>query len=327
MFGWLLSLALAQDLQFGYTPAPKGTEKPALLVTPVRAVDELYIEITAGGKTYTYTRRDIPANVQQRFEWSRDTSVTHADCYVRARFEEGDVSEQQVPIDYSYELPLKVDLSRARADIAARTITVTATAAVTSAEIVAYGAHKAELERTVVPLSAGPGEVTIPFIGDPSEVVLLEVTLKNATAYAGFSYSPWFLNVPHEDILFPTDSATIPQDQVWKLEATLAQLQQVVEKYGSMVPIKLYIAGCTDTVGDTEHNRDLSMRRAQAIASWLKSHGFSYPIYYYGFGESLLAVPTGDGVDNAANRRVLYMVGANPPPAGSGIPSVSWRAL
>ena len=54
---------------------------------------------------------------------------------------------------------------------------------------------------------------------------------------------------------------------------------------------------------------------------------FSAPIFYYGFGEELLAVPTGDGVDEARNRRALYMVGANPPPAGSGVPTVGWRAL
>jgi outer membrane protein OmpA-like peptidoglycan-associated protein len=107
----------------------------------------------------------------------------------------------------------------------------------------------------------------------------------------------------------------------------LKQLQDVLDKYGSVVPVKLYIAGCTDTVGDTAHNRDLSRRRARSIATWLRSNGYDMPIYYHGFGESLLAVRTGDGVDEGRNRRALYMVGANPPPAGSGIPSVQWTEL
>ena len=324
----LLSLltAFAQDLAFGYTPAPKGNENPALLVTPSRAVDEMFVEITAGGKTVTFTRKDVPAGTQLRFEWPRDTRVTHAEAFVRARFEAGDVSEQAVPIDYSYELPLKVDLSKARADLERRVVIVNVTAAVNEAEITSYGARKVVLDQTTVAVKGGPGEVEVPIVGDPSEVVLMEVKLKTNTAWAGFSYSPWFLNIPHEDVLFDSNSATIPSSEVWKLQATLTQLQDVVEKYGGMVPVKLYIAGCTDTVGDNEHNRDLSNRRAQAIASWLKSNGFSYPIYYHGFGESLLAVPTGDGVDNAANRRVLYMVGANPPPPGSGVPSASWKS-
>lgn len=322
----LTAEAAAQDLAFGYTPAPKEKENPALLVTPARPVAELYVEITAGGKTYTFTRKDVAAGSQQRFEWPRDTKVTRADAFVRARFTSGDVSEQQVPITYSYEMPLKVDLSRARADIQARTITVSVSAPVTGADITVYGARKVVLEQLSVPVSGGPGEITISFPGDPAEVVLVEVKLMNATAWAAFDYSPWFLNLPHEDVLFESGSATIPPSEVWKLEATLRQLQEVVEKYGSVVPVKLYIAGCTDTVGSAEMNRDLSARRAQAIAAWLKSHGFTYPVYTYGFGETLLATPTGDETDNAANRRVLYMVGSTPPPAGSGVPSVGWRA-
>ena len=178
-----------------------------------------------------------------------------------------------------------------------------------------------------MPVSVDDGKVVVPFVGDPADVVLLDVTLRNSSAYAGFTYSPWFLNIPHEDVLFASDSAEITADQAYKLDATKAQLEDVVDKYGGIVPIKLYIAGCTDTVGDGAHNRDLSARRAYAIARWLRANGFKYPIYTWGFGESLLAVNTGDEVDNQANRRALYMVGANPPPAGSGVPSVGWKVL
>ena len=111
------------------------------------------------------------------------------------------------------------------------------------------------------------------------------------------------------------------------VKETLRQLQDVIDKYGDVVPVKLYIAGCTDTVGDPAHNRELSRKRARAIAVWLNGHGYDLPIYYHGFGESLLAIQTGDGVDMPANRRALYLVGAQPPPAGSGIPSVSWSSL
>ncbi len=319
--------AAAQDLQFNYVPAPKAKENPAFIITPSRAIDELYVQITVGGKTLEFTRKKLAAGSTQRFEWPRDTAVTHADCYVLARFAEGDVSEINVPIDYRYEVPLKVDLSKASADISARTVTVHVTAPVDSADIIAYGAHKSELDRSSISLSGGPGPVVVPFVGDPGEVVLLDVTLKAGGSWSGFTYSPWFLDIPHDDVRFESNSAEIPSTEVYKLEATLRELQDVVDKYGSVVPVKLYVAGCTDTVGDASHNLDLSGRRARAIATWLKNHGFSHPIYTYGFGEALLAVPTGDQVDHAANRRVLYMVGSNPPPAGSGVPQVSWRAM
>jgi outer membrane protein OmpA-like peptidoglycan-associated protein len=322
-----VSTASAQDLNFGYTPAPGPGENPALLVTPTRTVANLYVSIEAGGKTLEFTRKNVSAGQQLRFEWPRDTRVTRADAFIRASFADGNVTETNVPIEYQFKGQLSIDLSKASADLGNKTVTVHTTAAVDSAEIIAYGAGKQVLDQRTVDLSGGPGAVSVPFVGDPSEVVLLDVKLNAGNAWAGFTYSPWFLDVPHEDVLFPSDSADIPASEEYKLQHTLQELNTVVEKYGSIVQVKLYIAGCTDTVGDSGHNRDLSLRRAQSIARWLRSKGYSQPIFYYGFGESLLAVPTGDGVDNAANRRALYLVGANPPPAGSGIPGVGWKAL
>jgi outer membrane protein OmpA-like peptidoglycan-associated protein len=110
----------------------------------------------------------------------------------------------------------------------------------------------------------------------------------------------------------------------WKLQSTLEELHEVLRKYGSVVPVKLYIAGCTDTVGDKGHNKDLSRERARAISTWLRSKGYAEPIYYYGFGETLLAIKTGDGVNEGANRRVLYIVTSDVPP---GLPSVGWKVL
>jgi outer membrane protein OmpA-like peptidoglycan-associated protein len=327
MLAVLHSFAWAQDLDFNYTPAPGPGENPALLITPARTVNTLFVSCEVGGKKVEQTKKGVAEGSTARFEWPRNPAVTHAECFVRASFSGGDVTETTVPVDYQYTSPLSVNLSKARADIDKRTVTVVAGGPVTEAEIVAYGAHKAEMDRRVVPVEGGPGEVTVPFVGDPAEVVLLDVTLRNASAWAGFTYSPWFLDIPHDDVLFASDADTIAADEEWKLNSTLEQLKDVLDKYGSVVPVKLYIAGCTDTVGDGAHNKDLSQRRALSIARWLRGHGYTQPIYYWGFGEGLLAVQTGDGVDNAVNRRALYMVGANPPPAGSGVPSVGWVLL
>jgi outer membrane protein OmpA-like peptidoglycan-associated protein len=323
----LATLAHAQDLAFSIPPAPGPGENPALIVVPTRTTKSLYARCVAGGKATEFNRGTVGEGSEVRLEWARDTKVTHADCFIRVQFTDGDVSEQNVPVDYQYNLPLSIDLSRARADLEAKTVTVSASAPVQRAEVVVYGARKAEIDRAVVELSGGPGEVTIPFRGHPADVVLLEVTLHSGQAWAGFTYSPWFLDIPHEDVLFSSDSDVIAKDEEWKLNKTMEQLKEVVEMYGSVVPVKLYIAGCTDTVGDAAHNAELSLRRASAIARWIRAHGYALPIFVHGFGERLLAVQTGDNVDMLVNRRALYMVGANPPPAGSGIPGVGWSAV
>ncbi|MED5373425.1 MAG: OmpA family protein [Myxococcota bacterium] len=315
------------DLDFGYTPNPQAGEKPALFVTPARPVKELYVSCTVGGQDHEWTRTGVAAGKQQNFAWPRDTRHTHADCFVRATFADGYVSEQQLPIDYSFGGALSVDLSRAEADLKEHTLTVAVSEHVDTAEIVAYGAHKTLLDKRVIQVDSGPGDITLPWVGDPGEVVLLEVKVENSNAWAGFEFSPWFLDIPHDDVLFESNSDVIDPDQEHKLERTLKDLNEVIDKYGEIVPVKLYIAGCTDTVGDAGGNRELSRRRAKAIAKWLRAHGYSHPIYYHGFGESLLAVPTGDNVDEVRNRRALYMVGASAPGKGSGIPGVKWTAL
>ncbi len=318
---------VADDIDFGFVTAPGPGEAPALLVTPNRTVKALHVEIVAGGKTYTFDKSNLPGGKVVRLSFARDPKVTSAEAFVRAEFTDGFVAEYTLPMEYSYAGALKVDLSRASADVKERTLKVRVSEKVERAEITAYGARKAILDQREIPLGAGPGEIQVPWVGDPGEVVLLDVTLHTPNAFAGFTYSPWFLDIPHEDVLFDSNSDVIPGSEAPKLQHTLEQLNDVLDKYGSIVPVKLYIAGCTDTVGDSAHNRDLSQRRARSIARWLRANGYDKPIYYHGFGESLLAVSTGDGVDEARNRRVLYMVGANPPPAGSGVPGVSWTAL
>ena len=321
------SPALAQDMDFGYRPAPEPGEQPAFIVTPSRPVKSMQVVVTAGGKEYRFETGSVGAGTAKTFAWKRDERVTAAEAYVRAVFSDGFVSEVTIPMEYSYGGQLEVDLSRASADVERRTVTVAVSHPVDRAEITTYGARKAVLGQSEVELGTGPGNIDIPWGGEPGEVVLLDVTLHGGNAWAGFTYSPWFLDIPHEDVLFESNSADIPSAETFKLQHTLKQLQDVLDKYGSVVPVKLYIAGCTDTVGAAAHNRDLSRRRARSIATWLRHNGYDMPIYYHGFGESLLAVRTGDGVDEGRNRRALYMVGANPPPLGSGIPSVQWSQL
>jgi outer membrane protein OmpA-like peptidoglycan-associated protein len=318
--------AAAADVDLG-VQTPDGKLPPALLVTPKRAVRELHAEIVAGGRTYTFDHANVPEGKQLTLAWARDPKVTAAEVSLHIVYSDGFVDELTVPVEYAYASALAVDLSRASADLKKRTVKVRVSDRIERAEVTAYGAKKVVLDQREVEIGAGPGEIEVPWTGDAKEVVLLDVTLHSAAAYSGFTYSPWFLDVPHEDVLFDTNSDAIPAAEEYKLRHTLAELKDVLDKYGEVVPVKLYIAGCTDTVGDAGHNRDLSQRRARSIARWLRTNGYDRPIYYHGFGEGLLAVPTGDGVDEARNRRVLYMVGANPPPASAGVPSVGWTAL
>jgi outer membrane protein OmpA-like peptidoglycan-associated protein len=78
------------------------------------------------------------------------------------------------------------------------------------------------------------------------------------------------------------------------------------------------VTGHADTLGDARYNRDLADRRARSVAEDLIARGVPRAaVSRTTLGETDLAVPTGDGVSEAANRRVVVTidaVGANPPP-------------
>jgi len=323
----LLPAALATDLQLGFTQAPGPGENPALLVTPPRAVSTLSVRCDAGGQTYRWDETGLSGGEARRFEWTRDEAVTSAECLLEVRYADGAEEGMSVPINYSYGGGLAVDLEGAQADLTAHTLTVSVNQAVSKAKVTALGPLRAVLGQQEVAVTGGPGAVTIPWVGDPAEVVLLDVELHTENAWAGFSFSPWFLEIPHDEVLFASNEAVIDEVEGAKLQRTLNDLNDLQVRYGDIVPVKLYIAGCTDTVGDAGANQGLSQRRARAIAQWLRTHGYSHPIYFYGFGETYLAVPTGDEEDNQSNRRALYYVGAVPPPPSTGVPQVPWIPL
>ncbi len=144
---------------------------------------------------------------------------------------------------------------------------------------------------------------------------------------ATLQLSPWSYEIAHEDVIFDTNQATILPAEAHKLEATLAELQNVLQIYGDVAEVQLYVGGCTDTVGDAASNLRLSAARARAIAVWFRNRGFQRPIFAQGFGESALAVLTADEVDLAANRRAVYILAASPPPASPALPGTDWVAV
>jgi len=325
-FLWGL-VAVAGELQFGYSPNLSPEDKPMFSITVPRSATTLWVQIEAGEGRWEFERSGLSAGEQAQFFWDRNPAVTEAIATIRVDFADGYVEAVQVPVEYSYAGRLEVDLSRAVADLDKKTLAVGVNQAIERAEIKAIGAHQVVLDQRTVSVDDGPGMISIPWMGDPSKVVLLDVTLHTSNAWSGFTYSPWFVDIPHEDVVFETGQWAISPSEEPKLVALMAELDDLIDKYGRVVPVKLYIGGCTDTVGDSTSNASLSRNRARSIGEWLKGRGLNIPVFYYGYGESWLAVSTGDGVDNVLNRRAVYMVGANPPPASAGVPTASWSPL
>ena len=100
------------------------------------------------------------------------------------------------------------------------------------------------------------------------------------------------------EIMFDFDKATIKPEY----EEIIKQLATATQ--GSK-NIKVSVIGHTDTMGTNDYNYALGGRRAEAVQKMLIKYGIpASQIVAVSAGEEDLAVQTGDGVANAANRRV-----------------------
>ena len=136
-------------------------------------------------------------------------------------------------------------------------------------------------------------------------------TASGATAYTRFV--PWSFEVDVEQVHFPTGSSDIPAEEERKLREGLAALVGIIERVGRWTDLQLYIGGYTDTVGQLDANRRLSQARARSLGRWLRREGLTIPVFVQGFGQEVLAVPTGPQVDEPANRRAVFVLAGHPP--------------
>ena len=109
-------------------------------------------------------------------------------------------------------------------------------------------------------------------------------------------------------VFFGFDEASLTAEG----RAVVAQAAEAYRQSGSAV---VSVVGHTDTVGTEAYNQDLGARRAQAVADELTRLGVPPgSITTTSRGESDLLVPTGDGVREPRNRRVVIDV-PQPAPA------------
>ena len=104
------------------------------------------------------------------------------------------------------------------------------------------------------------------------------------------------------DVSFPFDSAEVKPGA----QATYSKIANVLKDYDKTI---IHVVGHTDTSGSATYNQGLSERRAQAVANLMSAYGLtSARVLTEGRGEREPIVKTGDGVNEAANRRVDIVI-------------------
>ena len=105
-----------------------------------------------------------------------------------------------------------------------------------------------------------------------------------------------------DQVLFATDSAGVSPRAYDLIASVAADARRNARA-------RLEVQGFTDTSGSHDHNMTLSQARAERVADMLVRHGVRPErILARGYGETRLAVKTGDGVKEARNRRVVIRI-------------------
>jgi outer membrane protein OmpA-like peptidoglycan-associated protein len=142
-----------------------------------------------------------------------------------------------------------------------------------------------------------------------------------------YHYVPWSVDGEVQHMNFAFNSAEIAPEDEPRLREEVERIKAAISRVEEWVDLELYVAGYTDTVGTRQANRQLSERRARAIASFFAAEGVEVPMKVQGFGEEVLAVDTPDGTRSSANRRAIFVLRAGAPPQDERFPRARWEAF
>ena len=326
MTGWWLAVALAQDaIRFeALTTVAEGATPSVTFVAQVEG--RLTVELQCAGRRYSLGEAVIPGG---RYPLLLPGLVRgeHA-CGGQVRIDEPSGAWGEMPLMFRVVVQPELGWTYGLddVDLPGKALVVHPTRPLAAATLTVIGRGG----RTLDTVTGDLGDPANPrFVWTTSDEVLkLRVEGTDRDGMAGFlELSPWSYAVPHEDVIFASGSHALVDGELPKLERCWAEVQKVLDTYGDVVEIALFVGGYTDTVGEAAANDALSERRARTIAAWFRDRGFRGDVRYQGFGEQALAVPTPDETDAAPNRRAVYLLAAEAPPVSAELPRRAWKPL
>lgn len=229
----------------------------------------------------------------------------------------GASTTQPVSFDIIVAEPLQIEAPYARMHLKEGRMEVQLSREAEGCEVTTLVEDRPPIETNVV-FKRAPAGTWLPVTWRPHSAadVVLKITLRcqDVDGFSnGLELSPWQIEIPHQDVRFATGRWEVEPSEYGKMDQALTQIATTLRRYSSVLALRLFISGHTDTVGEAAFNRRLSEKRARSIAGIFRQRGVQIPIAYYGAGEAEQRVVTPDETPEPRNRRTRYLLAAHPP--------------
>ena len=307
-----------------------GKKKPAIILQPTAAVKKLTVTLQReGARAITLRASRLAPGKTKRLAFTSPVGVFEYAATFDIQWAEGRESTFSTTFKITRVGKLKLSIGPGDVDMEARTLVFRLTNPAASAELILLGERGRRIGVEEVEYDAEePGTaLELSWSAPDEDIVTMDLKVTDIAGFwTGMRITPFSIEIPHDELEFASGRAEVRPEEAHKLEKTLSHIEKALETHGTLLALRLYVAGYTDTVGNRGYNKELSNRRARSIAAWYRAHGVKIPIHYCGFGEDYLAKKTPDETDEPVNRRALYILSSQPP-TGAGFPKANWRRL
>lgn len=280
------------------------------------------------GKSFTRSLGSMTSGQTKKIAIKQPTGTYKYTAKIEAKGSAGETVETAIDFEATLVEPLKLSVDPNKARIGEGKVPVSANRPMDRVEIEIFDDQGNKVHEGTQKLGGKKGKFWVKW---PAKDNVAGIRMK-AYDVDGFWRSvllePFWVEIPHKEVIFNFGKASWDDSEKPKLTATMKNIREAMRKHQHKgLQMQLYVAGYTDTVGSKSENQKLSQRRARAIAKWFRNNGLDIPVYYQGFGESVLAVQTPDETKEAKNRRAIYILGNARPPESGQIPKSNWKAV
>jgi outer membrane protein OmpA-like peptidoglycan-associated protein len=308
-----------------------GTEMPGIVIEPQEAVKSLVVKLKRNdGKTSQVTASGVAAGAKRELRIKQENGRFNYDGHFDVVWGSGEKSSFDMRFALTKVQKLALDLKPENVDLDARTMSFTINNPAQRAELNIVGKDQKSLlkvNKDFAGAKAG-SELVVTWNKPKGQVLYMDLKVYDVAGFwKGVRLTPFSISIPHDDVEFEFGKSNIRPSEEPKLKATMGHINANLEKHGTLLTLKLFVAGYTDTVGSKGSNRALSSSRARSIAQWFRKNGLKIPISYQGFGEDVLAKQTPDETPEPANRRAVYILSSQLPSKSGQIPSDDWKAI